>query len=651
MKTNTRLIDRLTLTAAIVAAGLVSSLPAFGQATLVLSGTNYVQDFNAIDAGLPDGWTVRTAATPTSVGAISSWQLANSSPLSNSWASTTGKFGNHASTVSNFGTNFLGSEVATNQAAATNRALAIRQTAAVGDPGAAFVLRIQNTTGFGQFALSLDFETLSPQGRQTIYTLDYAVGNTPSSFTSMGTYTNFANTNGGVFGATTQTFNFGSVLDDQSENVWIRVAALATTTGSGSRPTFGIDNFNLGWTNVASVPKPPVVVSQPQSRTNLQYSTATFTVGVSGTAPFTYQWKKDGVGLGNGPTGNGSTIAGADTGTLTILSVSTNDAGSYSVDITGVVAPGTTGGPASLTVTPVIPVVTNIAYLRTLVDPATYLATNSVPVYTVTGTVTTYTNLTTGNTASYYLQDSTAGINIFMTLGSTFRPAQGDVVMFTGFLSSFSSTLELEIDQTLSPATSATILSNNIAGLPAPKVIPFNITNSLALVETNIEGSLVMLTNVFFGTNAGIVLSATNNVSAVVTNAAGEPFILFFSFQDLDTVGKTLPAFASTVLGAFTQNFANTGTPRNAGYSVTVTRFSDIVTNPITLGITRSGDSAILTWPAAPFTYPYAVLESDDVSGPYLPIATGLRFPDSSGTYTDTSACCGQKFYRLATPQ
>ena len=52
--------------------------------------------------------------------------------------------------------------------------------------------------------------------------------------------------------------------------------------------------------------------------------------------------------------------------------------------------------------------------------------------YQVTGTVTTFTNITTGNTASYYLQDGTAGIDIFVTGGSTFRPAQGDVVTFVG---------------------------------------------------------------------------------------------------------------------------------------------------------------------------------------------------------------------------
>jgi hypothetical protein len=648
MKTKTRLIHRLTRTAAIVAAAVVTSLTASGQ-TLVLTGTTYLQDFNSIESGLPDGWTVRTGASGTALGTINSWQLVNSSPLSNAWATTSGRFANHASTISNPGTNFIGTETGAIQAAATNRSLGLRQTGAVGDPGGAFVLRLQDTVGFGQFVLALDFLNLRPETRQTVWRVDYAVGTTPTSFIPVGYYTNLSIANGGVFSKTNITFAFGSVLDDQVENVWIRIATLEATSGSGNRPTFGIDNFNLEWISVPSIPKPPIVVSQPLSRTNLQYSTATFTVGIAGTAPFTYQWKRDGTDLFNGPTGNGSTILGADSATLTILSVSTNDAGSYTVGVTNAVAPGTNGGPAILTVTPVIPLATNVAYLRTLVDPVNYLATNSTLVYTVTGTVTTFTNLTTGNTSSYYLQDSTAGINIFVTLGSTFRPAQGDVLAFTGFLSSFNSTLELVVDPTLSPASGVTVLSNNIASLPAPRIIPFSITNSLALVETQIEGAIVMLTNVYFGTNAGLTVSTTNNSTILVTNQAGETFNLFFSSQNLDTAGKVLPAFASTVIGPLTQNLGNAATPRNAGFSVTVTRFSDIVTNlPVT--VQHAGNTSTLTWPAAPVTYTYGVAAATAVTGPYTPLTNSLRFLDSAGSFIDPSAGADQKFYKITTP-
>ena len=56
------------------------------------------------------------------------------------------------------------------------------------------------------------------------------------------------------------------------------------------------------------------------------------------------------------------------------------------------------------------------------------------------------TNLTSGTTSSYYVEDSTGGtINLFITGDSTFRPALGDIVMATGVLSTFDSNLELDV--------------------------------------------------------------------------------------------------------------------------------------------------------------------------------------------------------------
>jgi hypothetical protein len=159
-----------------------------------------------------------------------------------------------------------------------------------------------------------------------------------------------------------------------------------------------------------------------------------------------------------------------------------------------------------------------------------------------------------------------------------------------------------------------------------------------------------MLTNVYFGTNAGLAILTTGNMTVTVTNAAGETFALFFSAQDLDTAGQTLPEFASTVVGPFTQNLGNAVNPRNAGYSVTVTRFSDIVTNPIVVSALHSGSTTTLSWSAAPYSYSYGVEAAVDVQGPYLPLTNNVHFTDSSGTFTDSSAGGDQKFYRVKTP-
>jgi hypothetical protein len=54
--------------------------------------------------------------------------------------------------------------------------------------------------------------------------------------------------------------------------------------------------------------------------------TTTFAVGVAGTAPFTFQWRRNGANLADG--GN---VSGATTSNLTLTAITTNDTGNYTV--------------------------------------------------------------------------------------------------------------------------------------------------------------------------------------------------------------------------------------------------------------------------------------------------------------------------------
>jgi len=427
----------------------------------------------------------------------------------------------------------------------------------------------------------------------------------------------------------TNTLNFPSALVSDSGDYLL----VATTPAPYSlSATSAVANL---W--VTNAPIPPSFITQPSSTTVFFGQTATLSTTVTGPGTITYQWNHFGTNL-----------PGEINSTLSILNVQTNNGttGAYSVGVTNEFG----GILSSNAVVSAIPVPSaSISFLRTLVDPSTYLATNSTQVWSATGTVTTFTNTTTGNTSSYYLQDGTAGINIFATLASSFRPMQGDVVTFVGVLSSFNSTLELVADSANNPISSYAVLSNNIASLPAPISIPFSITNNLTAVEA-IEGSLVMITNVYFGTNAGIVISTNANTTAVVTNANGEKFNLLFSQMDQDTAGQVLPSFAYSVVGVLAQNLNNTTSPRNQNYNITVTRFTDIVTNALNTAITSSGGSSILTWESAPVTYPYTIRTASSVTGPYSVLTNNLRFSDFSGTFTDPNTGGSAKFYKLSTP-
>ncbi|MEY2881323.1 MAG: hypothetical protein RLZZ15_3703, partial [Verrucomicrobiota bacterium] len=94
----------------------------------------------------------------------------------------------------------------------------------------------------------------------------------------------------------------------------------------------------------------PTIITPPLSQTVVTAGTATFTVGVSGTAPFTYQWRKGGTNLANGATGNGSTVSGATTATLTLTTVQAADAGSFDVVVSNTIAPAATSTAATLSI-------------------------------------------------------------------------------------------------------------------------------------------------------------------------------------------------------------------------------------------------------------------------------------------------------------
>jgi hypothetical protein len=220
------------------------------QAQLTLVGTNYTQNFDSISNGLSAGWSVRIDATATNLGTITT----NFNASGKTWGDRTGEFGNCASIMGNSGTNFTGGESTTTQGNCTNRALAVRQTGSFGDPGAAFVLQIANTAGLSNLTFNVDLDMLRVNPYATTWTIQYAVGDAPSSFSTLGDYPD-----PGMFGATTLTYNLGADADNSTENVWIRIVALSSAVGSGSRDTLGIDNFSLSWDgNSAAVTMPSI---------------------------------------------------------------------------------------------------------------------------------------------------------------------------------------------------------------------------------------------------------------------------------------------------------------------------------------------------------------------------------------------------------
>ena len=270
MKTKTILINCVAIFA--LAAGLTAS----GQA--VLSGTNYTQNFNTISNGLPPGWSVRTNATTISLGKPASFPVATKS-----WADPTGEFGNAAGTINNSLAAATGNEDSSHQSVFTNRCPCVRQTGSFGDPGAAFVFQIANTTGFSNLTFSVDFSLLHTNNNSTTWIIEYAVGNAPASFTSLGT-----NSDPGIFCTTNRSFALGTDADNQPNNVWIRVVALSAAIGSGRCETFGIDNFVLNYSAVTVATPVPLFIQTAGQNAVLTWNDASFALQAAPTVAGTF---------------------------------------------------------------------------------------------------------------------------------------------------------------------------------------------------------------------------------------------------------------------------------------------------------------------------------------------------------------------------
>ncbi len=224
--------------------------------SLTLPGQSYTQNFNNLSSGLPPGWHVFTSATNATLG--TNWDNSSTKLLltpntsvfatKTDWDASTGNFRNVASANGNVAA-FV--DDTTGQLNYTDRALGIRQVGPTNvafpfsDSGAAFALKIASTLHRGDFALTFKLQSLDPTSpRITTWAVDYGIGDSPATFTSV-TATGTMTTGGSAFSNNTITVDFGTALDSLAGPVWIRVAALDISSGSGNRTTSAIDDFAL----------------------------------------------------------------------------------------------------------------------------------------------------------------------------------------------------------------------------------------------------------------------------------------------------------------------------------------------------------------------------------------------------------------------
>lgn len=212
----------------------------FSAAQVSLSGTTYIENFDSIGSGLPNGWSVYTSASITSLGITSAFTIEKTN-----WSTTTSGTG-FRNIASNNGSPGDGT---TAQSTNENRALGWRPLNA-GTRDGAVTVAFTDTIGFENFSLSVLLFTANDVTGVETYDLEYRIGAT-GSFTSLGTYSTAT-----PFSSTTLTANSVtlSALNNQSDSVFIRIRGTnANAVGAGNLDTIGIDNFSLTYT---AVPEP-----------------------------------------------------------------------------------------------------------------------------------------------------------------------------------------------------------------------------------------------------------------------------------------------------------------------------------------------------------------------------------------------------------
>lgn len=110
---------------------------------------------------------------------------------------------------------------------------------------------------------------------------------------------------------------YGTTLQTYPSTVLVGLGTTSHNNGPGQTTTAVYEDFGIIL--------PPNITRHPQGQSVNQGREVTFVVEVSGTAPFTYQWRK-----------NGQNITGATAATYTISGLQANDAGDYDVVVSNV---------------------------------------------------------------------------------------------------------------------------------------------------------------------------------------------------------------------------------------------------------------------------------------------------------------------------
>ncbi len=409
-----------------------------------------------------------------------------------------------------------------------------------------------------------------------------------------------------------------------------------TVTISGSQVTEQATNtltmaadYSFSFTTIP--PTPPTITTSPTSQTATVGDTVTFNVAASGTAPFSYQWRKDGTAI----TANAS----ATTDTLTLANITTADAANYDCVVTnqGGVA---TSDAAALTVNKLAATVT-ISGLAATFDGTQKIVTATTSPGGLAVTITYNGGATAPvNAGSYAVVGTIVDANYFGSVSGVLVINQATATVTLGSLSQSYTGSPLSATATTNPAGRTVVLTYD-GNATAPTNVGINpeVGN---VVDPNYTGSASGTLTISKGVatvtlgNLSQIYDGSAKSATATTNPAGLPVQITYNGSG------TPPTNAGSYLVVATINSPNytgsmTGTLTIGQTSATVTlddlsqpydgtpKSVTTTTNPagLTVTVTYNGSATAPTYPGS-----YAVVATIND-----PNTTG----SASGTLTITT--------------
>ena len=280
---------------------------------------------------------------------------------------------------------------------------------------------------------------------------------------------------------------------------------------------------------------------------------------------------------------------------------------------------------------PPLSTTTNIAYLRSLVGTTNWVPTNTTSLFTVDGTVTTYTNLSfTPADELFFMQDGTNGIAVLFRGGTNqFMPQSGDRLRVTAALTNINGLLALAPNY--ANLTNVVWPLSHSNSLPTPAALDFAARTNVSVMEA-MEARYVSVSQVWINQSGGAYFP-TVLTNLVLTNAAGRTFDLTIH-PALTNAGQLKPTGPVNILGVLTQN--DPTAPYTTNYSLLPTEIQG--GNPGVIQFVATSFAVLESVPAVTLSASRTGGSSGPVSASFSTVAgtalAGADFVATNGTFS-----------------